>query len=181
MAESSPPKTPSRPRWWGEMPRKRRDRTSMHLPARVHAKNGAYHYDLGRDEAGKRRWVKLCRISDGDHALYKALAELTKPRVRTLGDLFDSYLGSRTFAALAPRTQKDYLFYINGNLRAVFGETDPADVTSGHIAQYLQRRLEAGAGGDAKRARACPSQVSDSSGPGLAPAMEEIGRAHVCT
>lgn len=131
----------------------------MHLPARVHAKNGSYHYDLGRDEAGKRRWVKLCRISDGDHALYKALAELTKPRVRTLGDLFDSYLGSRTFAALAPRTQKDYLFYINGNLRAVFGETDPADVTSGHIAQYLQRRLESGAGVVANREIACLSTV----------------------
>lgn len=130
----------------------------MHLPPKVRAKNGAYHYDLGRDETGKRRWKKLCRISDGEHALYKALANITSPRSRTLNDLFDRFL-ARGMASLAPATQRDYAGYIGRSLRLVFGETAPDDVTSSHVSQYLQRRLEGGSGVVANREIACLSSV----------------------
>lgn len=130
----------------------------MQLPPRVRAKNGAYHYDLGRDDTGRRRWRKLCRISDGDHALYKALADVTSDRTRTLNGLFDAFL-AKGIAQLAPATQRDYIGYINRSLRPVFGECAPDEVTSGHISQYLQRRLEGGSAVVANREIACLSSV----------------------
>lgn len=129
------------------------------LPPRVRVKNGAYHYDCGRDETGKRSWRKLSRISEGHHALYKALAEVTSPRVRQLNDLFNKFLASKRFKLYAPATQKDYEGYITRTLRPVFGHCDPNEVTSGHIAQFLQRRLDGGAGVVANREMACLSSV----------------------
>jgi integrase len=129
------------------------------LPPKVRVKNGAYHYDCGRDAAGKRSWRKLSRIADGHHALFKALAEITNPRVRQLSDLFNKYLASAKFKQLAPATQRDYEGYITRTLRPVFGHCDPNEVTSGHIAQFLQRRLDGGAGVVANREMACLSSV----------------------
>ncbi len=131
----------------------------MQLPPRVRVKNGAYHYDLGRDETGKRSWKKLCRISDGEHALYKALAAITRPRSRTLGDLFDKYLGSETFKNLAPATQRDYAGYIRRTLRPWGGHCEPDEPTQGDVAQLLQRRLEGGSPVVANREVACLSSV----------------------
>jgi integrase len=131
----------------------------MHLPPRVRCKNGAYHYDLGRDESGKRRWVKLSRVADGEHALYKALSLVTRPRVRTLGDLFDKFLGSETFRKLAPATQRDYAGYIRRTLRPWGAECEPDDVTPGDVAQLLQRRLESGSAVVANREVACLSSI----------------------
>lgn len=136
----------------------------MQLPPRVHVKHGAYHYDLGRDANGKRSWKKLCRIDDGEHTLYKALAELKKPRARTLGDGFDAFLGSTDFMKLAPRTQKDYFFYINGSdgtgkLRKVFQNAEPDTVKPGHIAQYLYNREQSDAGATGNKEIACLSSV----------------------
>lgn len=129
------------------------------LPPRVRVKNGAYHYDLGRDEHGVRRWKKLSRIDDGPHALYKALADVTASRVRTLRHLFAKFMASETFKQLAPATQRDYAGYIRRSLDPVFGDMEPNDVAPGHIAQFLQRRLEGGAGVVANREAACLSSV----------------------
>jgi integrase len=131
----------------------------MQLPPRVRVKNGAYHYDLGRDESGKRRWRKLCRLADGEHALYKALAAVTRPRVRDLNSLFDKYLGSETFRSLAPATQRDYAGYIRRTLRPWAGHCEPDEISAGDIAQLLQRRLEGGAPVVANREVACLSSV----------------------
>lgn len=129
------------------------------LPANVRVKNGAYHYDLGRDDNGVRRWTKLSRIDDGEHELYKALAKVTRGNVTTLNDVFDKYLGSEKFKSLAPATQKDYAGYITRQLRPTFGDGDPNEVTSGHIAQYLQRRQDDGAGVVGNREVACLSSI----------------------
>lgn len=129
------------------------------LPPKVRVKNGAYHYDCGRDATGKRSWKKLSRIADGHHALFKALAEVTNPRVRQLNDLFNKFLASQNFRELAPATQRDYEGYITRTLRPVFGHCDPNEVTSGHIAQFLQRRRDGGAGVVANREMACLSSV----------------------
>ncbi len=128
------------------------------LPPNVRVKNGSYHYDLGRDSEGRRRWRKLCRVSDGHHALYKALADVTRPHTKTLGGLFDAYL-AKGIQDLAPTTQRDYFGYVSRTLRPVFGETPPGDVHAGHIAQYLQHRLESGSGVVANREIACLSSV----------------------
>jgi integrase len=129
------------------------------LPPRVRVKNGSYHFDLGRDENKVRRWKKLSRIADGEHELYKALAKETRGDAKILNDLFDNYIGSENFRQLAPATQKDYLGYIKRTLRPIFGECDPDEVTSGHVAQFLQRRLDGGAGVVANREMACLSSV----------------------
>ena len=129
------------------------------LPPRVRVKNGAYHYDLGRDETGKRRWKKLSRIGEGEHALYKALASVTAPRVRTLGALFDAYLASESYRRLAPATQRDYAGYIRRTLRPWGGDCEPDEIRAGNVAQLLQRRLEGGSAVVANREVACLSTV----------------------
>lgn len=129
------------------------------LPPRVRVKNGAYHYDLGRDQNGVRRWRKLSRISEGEHELYKALARVTSSAVRSLGTLFDKYLGSETFRKLAPATQKDYAGYIRRTLRPWGGECEPDEITQGDVAQLLQKRLEGGSPVVANREVACLSTV----------------------
>jgi integrase len=129
------------------------------LPPKVRCKDGSYYYDHGRNENGVRHWTKLGRVSDGDHALYKALAEITNPRVRTCNDLFNGFLASIKFKSLAPATQRDYSGYIRRTLRPVFGHCDPHEVTSGHVAQFLQRRQDGGSAVVANREMACLSTV----------------------
>ena len=129
------------------------------LPPRVRVKNGAYHYDCGRDEKGVRRWRKLSRIGDGEHTLYKALAAVTAPHVRTLGALFDKYLASETFRGLAPATQRDYAGYIRRTLRPWGAHCAPDEIRAGDVAQLLQRRLEGGSAVVANREAACLSTV----------------------
>jgi integrase len=130
----------------------------MPLPPKVSLRHGAYHYDLGRDEAGKRRSKMLCRVDDGEAALYKAIADLLKPRGRTLGEIFWSFM-AKGMRDLAPRTQKDYRKYLQGPLEMVFCETHPDDVDDTHVAQYLSRRADQGAPVVANREIACLSSV----------------------
>jgi integrase len=129
----------------------------MQLPPKVRVKHGRYYFDAGRDESGKRRWLPLSRVSDGDHAMYAALARVTRPQGRTVGELFDAFLGE--MQGLAPATQRDYLGYITRALRPVFGEMSPEDVKPSHIAQYLERREKSGAGVVANREIACLSSA----------------------
>ena len=138
---------------------KSEDRILTQLPPRVRVKNGAYHYDLGRDEKGVRRWKKLSRISEGEHALYKALSDATTPHIRSLGALFDKYLGSESYRRLAPATQRDYAGYIRRTLRPWGGDCAPDEIRAGDVAQLLQRRLEGGSAVVANREVACLSSV----------------------
>lgn len=114
------------------------NRTSTLSLDRVFERHGSYHYDLGRDEHGKRRSRALCRVSDGEHAVYAALASITKPAARTVRELYESFLTHGT-ADLAPRTVRDYCSY-RATLYAVFGDVDPDAVRPKHLAQYLDSR-----------------------------------------
>jgi len=109
--------------------------------SKVFIRHNSYHLDLGRDENGKRRSKVLCRIADGESALYAALAKATKPGARTVAELLDSFMvfGMKE---LSPRTQADYRWYIESQLKNVFGEMAPDDIESPEIAQYLERRKE---------------------------------------
>jgi integrase len=129
------------------------------LPPKVRVKNGSYHYDCGRDETGKRRWKKLSRIEDGESVFYQALARITSNRERTLGALFDKFLGSAAYSSLAPATQRDYGGYIGRTLRPWGGHCDPDELQPGDIAQLLQRRLESGSPVVANREVACLSSI----------------------
>lgn len=105
---------------------------------RVFERNGSYHYDLGRDEHGKRRSKKLCRVDAGEHALLEALAKVTKPAATTVKDMYETFL-RRGMAELAPRTRLDYCSYRDALYR-VFGDCEPSDVEPHEIAQYLEKR-----------------------------------------
>lgn len=131
----------------------------MHLPKNVRVKHGRYYYDAGRDDQGKRRWLKLTRVSEGDHELYAALAKITRPQARTLNDLFGAFIGSAAFADLSSGTQKGYLGYIDRALRPVFGEMVPGDLAPVHVAQYLEMRKDQEAGVSGNRELACLSSA----------------------
>ena len=106
---------------------------------RVFTRHNAYHLDLGRDAEGRRRSKVLCRVADGEAALYAALAKVTTPGGATMKELFEAF---QTFGMLdlAPATQGDYRGYIKRSLLKVFGEMAPADVTSVDVAKYLEKR-----------------------------------------
>ena len=107
--------------------------------SRVYIKHGSYHIDLGRDENGTRRGKKLSRVVDGESALYKALAEVTRPKTTTIDDLLTAFLGNG-IRKLAPATQRDYLYYARTQLRPVFGSMAPEDLQPTHVAQFLEKR-----------------------------------------
>lgn len=131
----------------------------MHLPKHVRIKHGRYYYDAGRDDDGKRRWLPLSRVTDGEHALYKELSRVTRPQARTLNDLFDSFIGSPVFAELGSASQKGYIGYIDRSLRPVFGEMPPDDLRPSDIAQFLEMRQDQGAAVSGNREIACLSSV----------------------
>lgn len=124
---------------------------------RVFTRHGSYHYDLGRDEQGKRRSKVLCRVVDGEHAMYAALAELIRPKAVTIADLLTTYY-ARGMLELAPRTQLDYLRY-GAKLTRHFGHMAPASLRPMHVAQYLEGRKLSGAGKLANKEVACLSSA----------------------
>ncbi len=121
---------------------------------KVFIRHGSYYIDLGRDAAGKRQSKKLCRVSDGETALYTTLAKHTRPKATTISDLLDSFL-VYGMMDLAPSTQRCYRTYIDNYLRSVFGEMNPGDVERVHIAQYLEKRKKGNAGASANKEIAC--------------------------
>lgn len=125
---------------------------------RVFERHGSYHLDLGRDETGKRRSKVLCRVADGEAALYAALAKYTTEHSTTMAQLFDAFqmFGVRD---LAPATQRDYRGYIKRALKPVFGAMAPDDVTSVDVAKYLERRKRQGHGPIGNKEIACLSSV----------------------
>lgn len=124
---------------------------------RVFIRHGAYHYDLGRDADGKRRSKLLCRVVDGEHAMYVALGELLQPKATTIGDLLTLYL-SKGALGLAPRTQLDYASYAP-RLRNNFGHMAVGKLRPTHVAQYLEGRKVKGAGKLANKEIACLSSA----------------------
>jgi hypothetical protein len=128
------------------------------LPEKVYIKHGRYYYDLGRDENRRRKGRALSRVSEGEHALYKALARIHSPNAKTVADMLDSFL-AEGMNNLSPATQRDYLGYIRRALRPAFGDMDPADVKPSDIAQYLEFREQGGAGVVANREVACLSSA----------------------
>ena len=68
----------------------KRKRTS--LPPGVFEKHGAYYRVLA--DGAKRRWIRLCRVSDGLPAMYLAMSKLAAQDLITLPRLFVSDMDS---------------------------------------------------------------------------------------
>ena len=123
------------------------------LPRNVERKQGSYYYRKQVD--GQRSRIWLSYIQDGEHALYKALADLHKPSARTVSDLLDTFLLN---ADLKPVTLKGYRIWAE-QLKQVFGDMHPHDVTAGHIAQLLELQKKAGKAVTGNRQRAVLSSA----------------------
>jgi len=146
--------TPGPPHKWAAL--RRKSLTLKHLPDKVHIKHGSYHHVSVVD--GKRKWTKLCRVSDGEAQLYVEYAKILRYGHPNISDLFDEFLG-KGMTDLAERTKQDYINYINKRLRPVFGELQPSDIDTGDIYEYLDFRKEQGAPIVANREIACFSSI----------------------
>lgn len=127
---------------------------SKPLPEHVSIHCGSYRYDMGRNEIGKRVRITLSRVSHGDHALYQALANHTKPKPRDMSELMDIYIahGMQDFE---PKRRKYYLERIDQHLRDFFGPMQVDDIGPMEIGEYRDMRVKAGEGLRANRECAC--------------------------
>ncbi len=129
-----------------------------HLPDKVHIKHGRYYYVVVED--GKRKWVALTRVSEGESAFYIQLGKIKRHGVETLSDIFDLYLSSpRGILRYAESTQKMYRRYIRTSLRPVFGSLRPGEVDQCDIYEFLDTRAEMGAPIVANREKSCLTSV----------------------
>lgn len=123
------------------------------LPRNVEVKGLSYYYR--RQINGKRERVWLSHVADGEHELFKALAQLHKPSARTVADLLHTFLLN---SDLKPSTLKGYRIWAK-QLTEVFGAMHPHDVTAGHIAQFLELQKKAGKAVTGNRQRAVLSSA----------------------
>jgi len=130
------------------------------MPAieRVFPRHGAWHYDFGRDESGRRKSARLVRFDEGEAALYKALAKIISPTAPTIRDLLTSFK-LHGMGELAPRTQLDYCNYIDRQLAATFGDMEPDDLETVHCAKYLKLRKQQDAAQSGNKEMACLSSA----------------------
>lgn len=99
----------------------------------VRIDSGRYYY------VKNHKWTALTRIDEGEPAMLRALARVKSPSAATVRDMLEAYIGFG-MERLAKATQKSYLSNRKPILK-VFGNVPPNEVTSGHIAQYLEKRL----------------------------------------
>jgi len=102
----------------------------------VHERNGSWYFV--KQIKGKRQWIKLCRVGEGEHTLYRKLAKFTQPQAQSVEEMLDAFSISG-MTNLSPRTQQNYRASLQ-KLKDGFGEFLPNDVEPTHIAQYLQFR-----------------------------------------
>lgn len=111
------------------------------LPARVYEKNGAWYFvDL------RRKWHKLCRVSDGIATLYAELAKFTREAdersTDTMPALIDDWM-LKKLGKYAASTRDEYrrmALFIKGEFD---DEWQVSDVKPTHIARFLDKHFEA--------------------------------------
>jgi integrase len=102
------------------------------LPKRVHIKHGAYYY------VAQNRWTRLCRVSDGLPALYRALADLHAKDVAdgTMPMLVARWL--REISATRSRKTQANDTYLCRTISEAFQEFRAAEVTPPVVAEFLK-------------------------------------------
>ncbi len=108
----------------------------MNLPSNVHEKHGRYY--LVRRQAGRRSWLPLSTVSEGEGALAEALQRVRAPEhpetIAALLRLFVRY-GMHDYA---PDTVTEYTRCIRARLIPTFGHMRISSLTQAHIAQFLE-------------------------------------------
>lgn len=133
------------------MPPKRRTR-DKHLPPRVYLKHGQFWF-VSKDT---NKWIALGKT------MPEAMANWTKlidrpTHITTMNSLFDRYM-IEVSPLKSARSYKTNMAQVQ-NLRSVFGDMQPADITPVDIYKYMDARKEQGAPVGANREKALLSHV----------------------
>lgn len=107
------------------------------LPSRVYEKNGAWYFvDI------KRKWHKLCRVSDGLTRLYTELAAINRDREERdeemMASLIDAWLLAK-LSSYAPSTQENYRAMAL-NIKAAFIKYRVDEVQPKTVAHFLDHK-----------------------------------------
>lgn len=122
------------------------------LPPGCTIKNGRYYL------IRHNKWTGLTRVSDGEIAFWRAYYRLTSADPNSMAGILLAYL-EHGAGELTPATQKKYEQAIVKRLIPYCGHMVPEDLTSSHVAQYLEERKAAGAAIGANRERAALSSA----------------------
>lgn len=110
----------------------------MQRPPACYLKNGRWFL------VRKGKWHPLSRDEDGPTAFWEAYYRLTQERPTAMAGLLLRYLEEGTAELRAP-TLREYRRAILTRLIPTFGHMPIGTITSGHVAQYLEGRKQAGA------------------------------------
>ncbi|GAB2471647.1 hypothetical protein GCM10027082_23900 [Comamonas humi] len=106
------------------------------LPKRVYQKNGAYWHV--RADGKKRVWTRLCAISDGLPAMYRALADLEQAGLKT--DMMPAMIADwmlEVSSTHKPKTQANDI-YQTRTISEAFAEFRAGEVGSPDVAKFLK-------------------------------------------
>src|SRR5690606_23731489 len=131
---------------------------NKHLPKRVYFEHGRYWFKPARPADPQPGWRSRIDLGSTLTEMYERLSKLvdTDKPMYTMGQVFDRYL-VEVLPRLAPRTQKDYRRHIE-NLRKVYGEAPPDEITAGDLFEYRAKRAQKSVV-QANREMACMSSV----------------------
>ncbi|HSY06614.1 MAG TPA: hypothetical protein VK803_11790 [Steroidobacteraceae bacterium] len=122
------------------------------LPPGCTVKNGRY-YVIRRN-----KWTGLTRVSDGEIAFWRAYYRVTCSDPNSMAGVLLAYL-EHGAGELTEGTRRKYEQAIVKRLIPYCGHMVPEDLTSSHVAQYLEERKAAGAAIGANRERAALSSA----------------------
>ncbi len=130
-----------------------------HLPRRVYFENGRYWYKPKKPENPPPTWKHRIdlgtTLKEMRESLPKHLEAPTGP-LDFMHQVFDRYV-IEVLPTLASRTQEDYGKYLL-NLRPVYDDAPPPDITAGHLFDYRAKRAQSSVT-QANREMSCMSAV----------------------
>lgn len=106
------------------------------LPSRVYEKNGAWYFvDI------KRKWHKLCRVSDGLTRLYTELAAINRDREARDDEMMSSLIDAWLLAKLPTYAQstQDVYRVMATNIKTEFAEYRVDEVQPKNVARFLDK------------------------------------------
>jgi integrase len=131
------------------MPRKRKDGAG--LPRRVYQKHGAYYFVPReptldpRDPASKEKkaWLFLCRVEEGEAALYTELGKLLDEKRLIAGSIpfVCGEFKAHKLGEYTEETRKDYTRYLD-LVASVFEDFHAAQVTTKDCADFLRAKFK---------------------------------------
>lgn len=125
-------------------------KTNRGLPRRVYVNHGAYFFvsvepivDPRNKKAGPKKWIKLCDVTDGEPAMYTALATVLGNPVNAEGSMpwCCTEFKARMLGEYSAEVQEAYRRYLDV-IADVFTEFQATQVTTKDWADFLRAKYE---------------------------------------